>query len=233
MYASCRIRRILLLLALTGLIATVSATSFVQVFTHPGGGTVCMDDTCEVSVGTPNGYSSTQFQDLTCGRDHALRIYGTSGYEDYSEDVYMDYNCHSVTRRIFLEPLPATPAPPGFGDIQLFISPGVGMVCRDTVECESSSGETVDTWSVRFSDVTPNEAHAITVSADGYQYYTTQATVPPGGITNVEIALQPLGSAGSTDTARPTATKAATGVFGAVVAAGICSITFLLWRDGQ
>jgi hypothetical protein len=231
MYSLGRIRWILFLLALTGLVATAAASSYIQVFTHPGGGTVCMDDTCEVSVGTPNGYSSTQFQDLTCGRDHALRIYGTAGYEDYSDDVYMAYNCNSVTRRVFLEPLPATPAPQGSGDIQLFISPGTGMVCRDDVECESASGGTVDTWSVRFSDVTPNEAHKITVSADGYQPYLTQATVPPGGITNVEIALQPVTAADATAPPQPAATKAASMVFVPAAAAMIAGMVFLSRRD--
>jgi hypothetical protein len=192
-----------------------------------------MDDTCEVSVGTPSGYSSTQFHDLTCGRDHALKIYNTAGYEDYTEDVYMAYNCGSVTRSIFLEPLPATPAPQGSGDIQLFISPGVGMVCRDDVECESSVGKNVDTWSVRFSDVTPNEAHAITVTADGYQAYSTQATVPPGGITNVEIALQPLSAAETPASQQPAATKAATMGWVPVTAALIAGMAFLLRRDGQ
>ena len=232
MYVSGRIRWILVLFALTGLIATAGAASYIQVFTHPGGGTVCIDDTCEVSVGTPNGYSSTQFHDLTCGRDHALKIYGTAGYEDYSEDVYMAYNCGSVTRSIFLEPLPATPAPPGSGDIQLFISPGVGMVCRDDVECESAIGEGADTWSVRFSDVTPDTAHTFTVSADGYQMYTTKVTVPAGGITNVEIALQPLSSA-TPAPAEPVATKAASPCWVPAAAAGIAGMLFLLRRNRQ
>lgn len=225
-------RLILLILALASLTAIVSGTSFIQVFTHPGGGTVCLDDTCNVHVGTAGGYSSTQFADPTCGRDHTIRIYDTAGYEDYTETVYMAQNCNAFTRSIFLEPIPATPAPPGSGDIQLFISPGVGMVCRDDVECESSFGEGADTWSVRFSDVTPNEAHTITVSADGFQHYTTQVTIPPGGITNVDITLQPLTSAGSPP-GQPLATKAAIPAPLSAVAVLVAGIAILHRRTGQ
>lgn len=232
MHATSRIRGILLL-ALTCLVATVAGTSFIQVFAHPGGGTVCLDETCNVNVGTPSGYSSSQFQDLTCGRDHTIRIYDTDGYEDYTEDVYMDYNCDSVTRSIFLEPVPATPVPAGSGDIQLFISPGIGMVCRDDVECESSIGVDVDTWSVRFSDVTPNTVHTITVAADGYQPYSTQVTVPPGAISDVDIALQPLASAGSPAPVQPAATKAASAGFISLTAVAIGCVLFLCRKQQQ
>lgn len=41
--------------ALGGLIVMISASSLIQVFTHTGGGTVCLDDTSDVNAGTPGG----------------------------------------------------------------------------------------------------------------------------------------------------------------------------------
>lgn len=230
-----QIRRILPLLALACLVATAAGTSSIQIFTHPGGGTVCLDDTCQVNVGTSSGYSSTQFPNPTCGRDHTIRIYGTDGFEDYTDTVYMAYNCNSVTRRIYLEPLPATPAPAGSGDIQVFVSPGLGQVCRDGVECESSTGEVTDTWSVRFSDVTPDTVHTIAATADGYQPFSSEVIVTPGGISNVDIVLQPVATpvAAGALPDNPPATKAAPAGPAALCAAAISGAVLLFRKRGE
>jgi len=192
MTSSVLIRALLFSLLLCGLAGTVSATSYIQLFVHPGSGTVCVDNTCNVNVGTLAGYSSSQFQDLTCGMDHTVRVYNTAGYQDYTETVYMDYNCDSVTDRIYLEPVPTESPAPETGDIQVYVSPGLGQVCRDNVECEVSTGEPADTWSVQFSDVSSDESHTITATADGYQPATVQVSVTPGTISTVNLQLVPL-----------------------------------------
>jgi hypothetical protein len=223
-------RGILLVILLSALVTAASATSYIQVFVHPGSGTVCVDDTCQVNVGTLNGYSSVQFQDVTCGMDHTIQVYGTEGYTDYTDTVYMDDECDSVTRRIDLDPIPAES-----GDIDVYVSPGVGQVCRDDEECEVSSGDNTDTWSVHFSGVSSDELHTITVTAEGYEPVSEKVSVMPGEVSTVEILLVPLAitsadiPAGTLVVLEPLATTRAspTGtmfVFLALVTAGLLAV---------
>jgi hypothetical protein len=232
---------LLVLLALICLAAPAAAESnYIQIFTHPGSGTVCVDSMCQVNVGTLAGYSSTRFEGVAGGQDHVIRVYNTEGYEDYSETVYMDYHGDSFTSRIFLEPISSDTPAPGTGDIQVFVSPGLGQVCRDNAECESSVGEAVDTWSVRFSDVPSDTPHTITVTADGYQPYSSPVNVPPGGISDLDITLQPLATVTpgtspqvSQESAQPPATRAALPGSMAVFAAGIGTVFFLYRRTDR
>lgn len=216
------IRALLIIFLFCGLAGAASATSFIQIYVHPGSGTVCLDNDCQVNVGTLSGYSSTQFQDPACGMDHTIRVYNTDGYEDYTDTVYMDYNCDSVTRRIYLEPVPTESPAPETGDIQIYVSPGLGQVCRDNAECEVSTGEPADTWSVQFSGVSSDESHTITATADGYQPATVQVSVTPGGTSTVNIQLVALTTetpAGSAPVSETTASPLDGGVL--CLAAGI------------
>jgi hypothetical protein len=147
----------------------------------------------------------------------------------------MDFAGDFVTSRIYLEPVSTGTPAPGTGDIQAFVSPGLGQVCIDNRECESSIGETVTTWSVRFSDVSSDAEHTLTVTADGYQPYSTQVTVQPGGISDVEISLQPLASGASSagSPQKPIPTRAASAGFVAFFAAGIIGVAFLCRKQGR
>jgi hypothetical protein len=241
MYPVSHARRIVLFLALLALVATAAAsTNYIQIFTHPGSGTVCLDSQCQVNQGTISGYSSTRFEGVTGGQDHTIRVYNTEGYEDYSEKIYMDYAGDTITWRIYLEPLPTRTPAPGTGAIQVFVSPGLGQVCLDNRECESSIGEPSTFWSVQFSDVPADSTHTITVTADGYQTYTQQVTIQPDQISDLDITLQQLpvaASAGSPQTppaaAPPIATRAAPDVSLPLFAAGIVSALFLIRKQGN
>ena len=61
----------------------------------------------------------------------------------------MDYAGNPITREIYLEPLPTRTPEPETGTLQVFVSPGLGQVCLDNRECESSVGAPSTTWSVR------------------------------------------------------------------------------------
>lgn len=192
MHVTPPLRGAILLLAILMLAATAAAeTNYVQIFVHPGSGTVCLDTDCQVDQGTLSGYSSTRFEGVTGGQDHTIRVYDTEGYEDYTVDIYMDYAGDSVTRTIYLDPL-TTPEQPEAGSVQVFVSPGLGQVCIDGRECESAAGTPMDTWSVRFSDVESDPLHTITVTADGYQTETREVTVRPDQVTDVSVTLQPI-----------------------------------------
>ena len=114
-------------------------------------------------MGTLNGYSSTQFQGVASGQQHTIQVYNTAGYQDYTDQIYMDQSGHSMTFSIYLEPVPIETPAPGTGTIQVTVSPGLGQVCLDNHECESSTGEPSTFWSVQFSDVSADIPHTITV----------------------------------------------------------------------
>lgn len=238
MHFTSQLKRTLLFLALLTLVASAAAeTNTIQIYVHPGSGNVCLDNTCQVDRGTITGYSSTQFQNVAGGRFHTIRVYDTEGYQDASEQVYMDLNGNSFTRRIYLEPVSTQPASTrtSTGTLQVYVSPGLGQVCLDTKECESSVGEPSTTWSVRFDDVATDTAHTIKVTADGYQTSITQVTVLPDRIGEVDVTLLPLQQAtapavpaqASQPVAPPQTTQSPLGGSVALFAAGICSAAFV------
>jgi hypothetical protein len=238
MHFTSQLRRAILFLAILTLVATAAAeTNTIQIYVHPGSGNVCLDNTCQVDRGTITGYSSTQFLNVAGGQFHTIRVYDTEGYQDTSEQVYMDINGNSFTRRIYLEPVSTQPASTGTstGTLKVYVSPGLGQVCLDTQECESSVGEPSTTWSVRFDDVATDTSHTITVTADGYQTSSTQVTVLPDRIGEVDVTLLPLPQATAPAVAGqppqppapPQTTKAPLDGSVALFAAGICGAAFV------
>ena len=241
MYSTIRFRKIVLFLALISLAATAAAdTNTIQIYVHPGSGTVCLDSMCLTNRGTLGGYSSTQFAQVASGQQHTIRVYSTEGYQDYTDQVYMDNSGHSMTFRIYLEPIPAQTASPGTGTLLVTVSPGLGQVCIDNKECESGTGEPSTYWSVQFSDVPADTAHTITVTADGYQPYSQQVTLRPDQRNDVDITLQPLlevTSAGAQQSppvsASPQTPRAAMDGSLPLFAAGIGSAVFLCRKQGK
>ncbi len=110
--------------------------------------------------------------------------------------------------------------------VQVFVYPGLGQVCIDNRECESSTGAASNSWNVDFDDVTAGSAHTITVTADGYQTATTQITVLPDRVNEATVTLQPISSAADTSVPK---TQAGSGRLIMLVAAGICGIVFV-WK---
>ena len=179
--------------------------------------------------GSFSGYSSTQFDTVAVGRDHTIKVYDTKGYEDYTDTFYMDYNGDTVTLQIYLVPVATETAASvttssGTGAVRVFVSPGLGQVCIDNRECESSTGAVSTSWNVDFDDVTAGSAHTITVTADGYQTATTQITILPDQVNEADITLQPIPSAADTSIPK---TQAGSGGLVALVAAGICGMVFV------
>ncbi len=228
--------RIVCIFALLSLVATAAATTnIVQVFVHPGSGSICIDTTCQVARGSLSGYSSTQFDTVAGGRDHTIKVYGTDGYADYTDTFYMDYNGDTVTLQIYLVPVATETSTPattssGTGTVRVFVSPGLGQVCIDNRECESSNGVASVIWNVDFNDVTAGSAHTITVTADGYETASTQITVLPDQVNEATVTLQPIPSAEDTSVPK---TQAGSGGIAALVAAGICGTVFVCRKRGE
>ncbi len=145
----------------------------------------------------------------------------------------MDASGHSMTFRIYLEPVPVQTASPGTGTIQVTVSPGLGQVCLDAKECESSTGDPSTFWSVQFSDVPADTAHTITVTADGYQAYTQQVSIRPDQRNDVDITLVPLQQVTtpaepSVPSAVPPSTTTPVAMVTIIAAIGICGTIHLI-----
>ena len=227
-----RFRGVVLFLALLLLVVTATAdTNTIQLFVHPGSGTVCIDSSCQVDRGSLSGYSSTQFQGIASGQQHTIKVYAPDGYQDYTDQVYMDASGHSMTFSLYLEPIPVQTPAPGTGTVQVTVSPGMGQVCIDNRECESSTGDPSTFWSVQFSDVPADISHTITVTADGYQPYTQQVSIQPNQRNDVDITLQPLPQmavpAQPVQQSVPSATKSPVAPLSIIAAIGICGIFFV------
>jgi hypothetical protein len=241
MKPGCLLTRIFFVFALLALVATAAANpNVVQVFVHPGSGTICVDSTCQVAVGSLSGYSSSQFANIAGGRDHTIKVYDTDGYQDYTDQFYMDYNGDDVTLQVYLDPLTTgTPTPattsPQTGTVRVYVSPGLGQVCIDNRECDTSTGASSSTWNVDFDDVMAGTSHTITVTADGYQSATTQITVLPDQVNEADVTLQPLSTATETDstTPAPQATRAGLDAVPVIGALGGSGIVFLFRKNGN
>jgi hypothetical protein len=152
----------------------------------------------------------------------------------------MDYNGDDVTLQVYLDPLTTgTPTPattsPQTGTVRVYVSPGLGQVCIDNRECDTSTGASSSTWNVDFDDVMAGTSHTITVTADGYQSATTQITVLPDQVNEADVTLQPLSTATETDstTPAPQATRAGLDAVPVIGALGGSGIVFLFRKNGN
>ena len=239
MNTSTIIRILLFTILVSAITGLVSATNLVQIYVQPGSGTVCLDNSCQVNVGTLQGTSSTQFQGVACGRTHTIRVYNTAGYEDYTGSVYVDYNCDDVTRSISLQPVATateteTPSSSS-GEVQVYVSPGpaAAEICLDTLTCQVNDGPALDTWSVRFSDVSPG-SHSLAVDANGYQSAAQQVSVTAGEISTRSISLVPVAVPANTQApggATPAGTTASPLAGGIVVLAAGAAGMLAVFRN--
>lgn len=212
-------------LFLAALLTPVSASSgLVQIWAHPGGGMICVAGQCTSDTGTVSGIGSAQFF-VTCGMDHSVVDYYTPGYQSYHDSLYMDYNCDTVTRDIYLVPdtaAPTAPAPPA-GTLRVFVSPypDSGLICLDGGRCQGctatdggDASSPSGTWSVEWPAVSTDRTHTVSVrDMTGFMDAEQQVSMTPGGITTVAISLEPDpdGTPGSADGMADTGLPAAAG----------------------
>jgi hypothetical protein len=229
---------IVLIIALLSLATTVTAaTGTIQINVHPGGGTVCIDTTCKGNPGTADGTSSISFENVEAGSYHMVNVYGTPGYKAWLGQIFLDPSGTSLTRDIWLEPLPAQA--PETGTVRIFITPDGGRVCLDRM-CELSRGDGTGSWSVEFTDITANTNHTLTVANEGYNTFTFDVRLLPGQTDTLSVILKPLPPGNTTSptpiplpTTEPQPTQAGLPGVIALLAIGICGVVLVLGRRGQ
>jgi hypothetical protein len=170
------------------------ATGIVQVFITPGGGTVCLDNQCEQNVGTPGASGSHQFANIPANGYHTVTV-TANGYQRYITEIYVQPGqLNELT--ISLQPL-ASPT----GTLQVYVTPGGGIVCLDGSQCDANVGTRDSTGSMQFARVLANTPHTVTVVTSGYLTYTKDVTLQPGQVNELDITLTP----GTSPTMAPTA----------------------------
>jgi hypothetical protein len=234
-----RLGRIALVFTLLSLVATAAAaTGTIQVYVHPGSGTVCLDTVCKVNQGTIDGTGSTMFENIEADRYYMLNVYGVDGYQPYLKQVYLGKADTILTRDVQLEPVRLFAQ--GTGTVQIFITPDGGQACLDR-QCDVSAGNSSGSWSVQFTDITANTYHTLTLTHTGYETYTKQVRVLPGQTSTLDLALKPL-PAGSAPAAAPVPlptssnpppTKACLPGMLALAATGICGFAVAYGRSGK
>jgi hypothetical protein len=198
----------------------------IQVYTRPGGGTVCLDGSvCHTRIGSAGGTGVTEFTGLGEGY-HFISVNATEGYLPYSTRAY-------VTRRGFvmlyitLDPIPAridpntslpvvttggfatiprqpdlipaTSAPPT-GAVRVSVNQAGSTICIDNRDCREHVGGAAGPGrgTTVFTDVIAGIPHTINVTAEGYRLSSNQVTVGAGKVSTLNISLMPVTGTEST-----------------------------------
>ena len=218
------------------------AITVLQVDVTPGSGTVCLDSTqCHQNVGLFGSSGTTQFTGVSPGY-HMITVWGPANYEDYYTTVYVDL-AKSTYVTVNLKPLNMpvttvtpviTPAATETGTVRVYVDHTGSTVCIDNTDCRMNVGGTAGTGTgtTLFTNVTTNTLHPISVTAAGYQPYSSLVTVRQDMINTVDVSLQPLTVAATAPapipaepTLMPTKSGLNTGlVLGALV---LCGAIFL------
>jgi hypothetical protein len=203
------------------------ATGRVQVYITPGGGTICLDGgQCQAGVGTAAGTGSYQYGGVPADSYHTITV-EEDGYEPFTTEIYVQPDQASEVNAN-LQPV-TSPT----GNIQVTITPGGGTVCVDGAWCDANVGTGDAIGSTQFTSVLANTPHTITVITDGYQPYSTQASVSPGQTVEVNAVLVPVALVTTSPpepvpaTTVPSTTKAGLSGIVALAASGICSAAVL------
>jgi hypothetical protein len=173
------------------------ATGTVQVFITPGGGTVCVDNQCEQNVGTPDASGSHQFGSIPANGYHTVSV-TANGYQRFITEIYVQPDqVNELT--VSLQPLESPT-----GTLQVYVTPGGGIVCLDGSRCDANVGTRDSTGSTQFSRVLADTPHTLTVVTSGYQTYSSQVKVPANQITELDITLTPGASPTAVSSVQPT-----------------------------
>jgi hypothetical protein len=184
----------------------------IQVSLTQGSGTVCLDNSdCRANVGVAGSSRSTLFTGVSPGY-HTISVKGSVDYEDATQLVQVTLGKTTevlVDLRPFFTAatptIPATPAGsvnPSTGSIRVYVDRTGSTICMDRGDCFINVGGTPGpgTGTVVFNEVTANEAHIITVTADGYRPVSASIIVGKDQIATADVTLQPVAG----DTTIPT-----------------------------
>jgi hypothetical protein len=168
------------------------ASTAIQVYVTPGGGTICLDNgECRLLGGLDGATGSTLFTGVSPGY-HTLSVEAPAGYSDTTELVQVSLG-RITDVSISLDPvIPSTTR--ATGSIRVYVDRTGSTICIDTVDCFVNVGGSSGpgTGTVVFNDVRADATHTITVAADGYRPVSRTVSVAQDLITTVDVSLPPI-----------------------------------------
>jgi hypothetical protein len=168
------------------------ASTAIQVYVTPGGGTICLDNgECRLLGGLDGATGSTLFTGVSPGY-HTLSVEAPAGYSDTTELVQVSLG-RITDVSISLDPvIPSTTR--ATGSIRVYVDRTGSTICIDTVDCFVNVGGSSGpgTGTVVFNDVRADATHTITVAADGYRPVSRTVSVAKDLITTVDVSLPPI-----------------------------------------
>jgi hypothetical protein len=168
------------------------ASTAIQVYVTPGGGTICLDNgECRLLGGLDGATGSTLFTGVSPGY-HTLSVLAPAGYSDTTELVQVSLG-RITDVSISLDPvIPSTTR--ATGSIRVYVDRTGSTICIDTVDCFVNVGGSSGpgTGTVVFNDVRADATHTITVAADGYRPVSRTVSVAKDLITTVDVSLPPI-----------------------------------------
>jgi hypothetical protein len=168
------------------------ASTAIQVYVTPGGGTICLDNgECRLLGGLDGATGSTLFTGVSPGY-HTLSVEAPAGYSDTTELVQVSLG-RITDVSISLDPvIPSTTR--ATGSIRVYVDRTGSTICIDTVDCFVNVGGSSGpgTGTVVFNDVRADATHTITVAADGYRPVSRIVSVAKDLITTVDVSLPPI-----------------------------------------
>lgn len=166
--------------------SALEAPGSLEVYTSPGGSSVCIDaDYCRVSS---ESTGMAYFYSLPTNQYHTLTV-TNYGFQTYTDTIYLDSRATNMVTSAYLQPYSGEP-----GTIYAEIYPYGGTVCVDNTDCSSyGRADYSGSTSVQFRNLEPNRYHTLTVNLEGYRPYVQTLWMNPGGsMTLPDIKLQPI-----------------------------------------
>ena len=179
------------------------ASTAIQVYVTPGGGTICLDNgECRLLGGLDGATGSTLFTGVSPGY-HTLSVEAPAGYSDTTELVQVSLG-RITDVSISLDPvIPSTTR--ATGSIRVYVDRTGSTICIDNARCMYNVGGSPGpgTGTIVFNHVIANETHIITVAADGYEPFSAPVTVGRDLIAKVDVTLRPIAGATTVLTTAP------------------------------
>lgn len=217
--------------------AALAQSGEIQVYSTPADAYVCIDN-------AQCGHTPEDFF-VTGDAYHTVAV-SLDGYQTWTQYVRVSAGATEVINANLAPdvsptalPTPAPVADTGSGTVRVYVSPAGGMVCLDVRDCEVNVGGTsqTGTGTTDFTAVKAGAVHTIDVTNDGYAPYTTQVTVLPDQVNEVDVTLQPLATETPvpvSTTTKPTAiptTKAGLGPVPVIGALALCGAIVLCRKN--
>jgi hypothetical protein len=141
---------------------------------------------------------------------HTISVAGSADYEDTTELVQVTLGKTTETKidlHSFIAPPPTVGSVnPSTGSIRVYVDRTGSTICIDRTDCFINVGGSPGpgTGTAVFNEVSTDEAHIITVTADGYKPVSATIAVAKDQIATADVSLRPLAGDTTPPTSGPT-----------------------------